>query len=130
VALDLPLPITSGRWSNFGPLGPGWSGEGRRSKIINRHQAVLSPFDEGKLRLVREFLQREFRSSVCRDYFVIDKNAQVFTIEGSRVRQILVIPEATFDQADFYSLLNGHLVTVLNDADGIPVTLTPQGPRY
>jgi hypothetical protein len=113
-----------------GSRGLGWSGEGRRSKIIHGHQAILSPFDEGKLRLVREFLQREFRSSVCRDYFAIDKNAQMFTIEGSRVGQILVIPEATFDHPDFCLLLNGHLVTVLNSAEGIPVTLTPQGPRY
>jgi hypothetical protein len=54
----------------------------------------------------------------------------MFTIEGSRVRQVLAIPEATFDHPDFTLLLNSHLVTVLNGAEGIPVTLTPQGPRY
>jgi hypothetical protein len=111
-------------------LGPGWESKGSERAIINRHQALPSPFDEEKLRLVREFLQREFRSSVCRDYFAFDRNAQVFVIEGSRVRQALVIPEATFDHRDFVLLLSGHLVVMLNSAEGIPVTLTPQGPRY
>jgi hypothetical protein len=54
----------------------------------------------------------------------------VFTIEGSRVRQTLLIPAATFEHPDFSLLLSGHLVTVLNSAEGIPVTLTPQGPTY
>jgi hypothetical protein len=98
--------------------------------IINRLQALPSPFDDEKLRLVREFLQREFRSSVCRDYFALDTNAQIFVIEGTRVRQTLVIPGATFDHPDFVLLLNEHLVVTLTSAEGIPVTLTPQGPRY
>ena len=116
----------------FGSLGPCWSSEGddSRFKIINRHEAIRWPFDEEKLRLAREFLQREFRSSICRDYFDFDRKGQVFTIEGSRVRQTLLIPAATFEHPDFSLLLSGHLVTVLNSAEGIPVTLTPQGPTY
>jgi hypothetical protein len=114
---------------HLGLLGPGWAGKAAND-IINRSQALPSPFDDEKLRLVREFLQREFRSAVCRDHFAFDKNAQIFVIEGSRVRQPLVIPEATFDHPDFVLLLSGHLVLMLNSAEGVPVTLTPQGPRY
>jgi hypothetical protein len=67
---------------------------------------------------------------VCRDYFAFDKNAQVFVIEGTRIRQTLLIPDTTFDQPDFGLLLNRHLMNALTSADGIPVTLTPDGPRY
>jgi hypothetical protein len=116
VAPRLPLPRLPGR--------------GGLACRVKARPTIQSPFNEGRLRLVREFLQREFRSSVCRDYFAFDQNAQVFIIEGARVRQRLVIPFATFEHPDFYQLMSGHLVTVLNGAEGIPVTLTPQGPTY
>jgi hypothetical protein len=62
---------------------------------------------------------------VCRDYFDLEKNAQVFVMEGPRVRQTLVVPSATFENPDFARLLNWRFVTVLAVADGVPVTLTP-----
>jgi hypothetical protein len=122
VALLLPVPRR--RVAGARPV------EGRQRSKINRHEAIRSPLDEEKLRLVREFLQREFRSSICRDYFEVDKKAQVFIVESARVRQRLVIPAATFEHPDFSLLLGGHLVTALNSAEGRPVTLTPQGPTY
>jgi hypothetical protein len=115
---------------DLGSLGPDWSSKGNDSNIIDRRLVLHSPFDEEKLRVVREFLQREFRAWVCRDYFAFDKNAQVFVIEGTRIRQTLLIPNTTFDQPDFGLLLNRHLMNALTSADGIPVTLTPDGPRY
>jgi hypothetical protein len=43
-----------------------------------------SPFDEGRLLLVREFLHREFRDCHHRDFFAFDQAAQVFLIETGR----------------------------------------------
>ena len=87
-----------------------------------------SPFDEGKLLLVREFLRREFRDCHHRDFFAFDQIAQVFLIETGRgVRHTLVIPRATFDHPDFVSLCNTQLVDVLQQARGVPLTLRPEG---
>jgi hypothetical protein len=66
---------------------------------------------------------------VCRDYFDLDKNAQVFMMEGLPVRQTLVVPSGTFENPNFARLLNWRLVTMLAVADGVPVTLTSEGPR-
>jgi hypothetical protein len=115
MALSLRMPATSGRW------GPACRVKGTADNTM--------PFDEEKLQLVREFLQREFRSCVCRDYFDFDRNAQVFVMEAPRVRQTLVVPSATFENPDFARLLNWRFVTVLAVADGVPVTLTSEGPR-
>jgi hypothetical protein len=66
-----------------------------------------SPFDEGNLLFVREFLWREFRDCHHRDFFAFDRTAQVFLIETGRgVRHMLVIPKATFDDADLGLLCN------------------------
>jgi hypothetical protein len=89
------------------------------------------PFDEEKLQLVREFLQREFRGSEQRDFFAFDRTAQVFVIgSGHSLRRTLVIPKETFEDADFARLLNVQLSTALKLAGGVRITLTPQGARY
>jgi hypothetical protein len=52
----------------------------------------------------------------------------VFMMEGLPVRQTLVVPSATFENPNFARLLNWRLVTMLA-VDGVPVTLTSEGPR-
>jgi hypothetical protein len=70
--------------------------------MIDEKPGPQSPFDQGKLRLVREFLQREFRGCRHDDYFDPAKTAQVFVIEPHRrPRYILIIPKGTFEQSDF-----------------------------
>ena len=96
--------------------------------MIDEKPGPRSPLDQGKLRLVREFLQREFRGCRHDDYFCPDKTAQVFVIEPHRrPRYILIIPKGTFEYADFAFLCNDHLVDALQHARGVPLTLTPKG---
>jgi hypothetical protein len=97
----------------------------------NERPGTRVPFDEEKLQLVREFLQREFRGSEHRDFFAFDRAAQVFVIGSEHgLRRTLVIPKETFEDADFAGLLNVQLVTALKLAGGVRVTLTPQGARH
>lgn len=89
------------------------------------------PFDEDKLQLVREFLQREFRGCEQRDFFAFDRTGQVFVIGSEHsLRHTLVIAKETFEDAGFALLLNVQLVTALKLARGVRITLTPQGARY
>jgi hypothetical protein len=88
---------------------------------------VDSPFDEGKLRVVREFLRREFRDCSHRDFVVFDE--AVFVIETGRGSMLtLVIPKATFENQDFVRLLNAQLAETLELERASRVVLTPQGP--
>jgi hypothetical protein len=96
--------------------------------MIDEKSGPQSPFDQGKLRLVREFLQREFRGCRHDDYFDRAKMAQVFVIEPHRrPRYILIIPKGTFEHADFAFLCNDHLADALQHARGVPLTLTARG---
>ena len=66
--------------------------------MVDNETATPSPFDEDKLRLVREFLQREFRTSRHEDYFHSVEMAQVFRIEpGKGPGHTLMIPKGTFE---------------------------------
>jgi hypothetical protein len=86
------------------------------------------PIDDGKLRLVREFLEREFRGCRHEDYFDPAKTAQVFVIEPHRgPRHMLIIPTGTFEHADFPFLCNSHLADALQHARDVPLTLTAKG---
>jgi hypothetical protein len=97
----------------------------------NKRPGTRVPFDEEKLQLVREFLQREFRGYEQRDFFAFDRTAQVFVIGSEHsLRRTLVIPKGTFEDADFARLLNVQLVTALKLAGGVRITLTPQGARH
>jgi hypothetical protein len=89
------------------------------------------PFDDdGGLRLVRDFLRREFRDCQHRDYWEFHTRMQVFVIETERgMRHTLAITQRTLENGDLGVLLNQHLVTALEDARGRRVTLTPRGPR-
>jgi hypothetical protein len=88
---------------------------------------IDSPLDEGKLRLVREFLRREFRDCSHRDWVVFDE--AVFLIETERGSMLtLVIPSATFENPDFGRLLNAQLAETLEVERASRVVLTPQGP--
>jgi hypothetical protein len=90
---------------------------------------LASPFDEAKIRLVREFLSREFRDCHHRDFFAFDKAAQVFLIETGRgFRHMLVVPKATFEDGDIGRLLNAELAATLKLAREGRVMLTPKGP--
>jgi hypothetical protein len=88
-----------------------------------------SPFDEAKVRLVREFLGREFRDCHHRDFFAFDKTAQVFLIETGRgFRHMLVVPKDTFEDGDIGRLCNAKLAATLKLARAGRVMLTPEGP--
>jgi hypothetical protein len=92
-------------------------------------RAIESPFDETKVRLIREFLWREFRDCYHRDFFAFDKTAQVFLIETGRgFRHMLVVPKATFDDGDVGPLCNAYLTATLKLARNGRVMLTPRGP--
>jgi hypothetical protein len=93
------------------------------------HRSLDSPFDDKKLHLVREFLYREFRDCHHRDFFAFDGTAQVFLIETGRgFRHMLVIPKATFEDADIGFLCNAQLAATLKLAREGRVMLTPEGP--
>ncbi len=86
--------------------------------------------DEDKLRLVRKFLQREFRAFRQEDYFDSVEMAQVFRIEPSRgPGYTLIIPKGTFEHPDFTLLFDARLVDVLQSALDTPLILTPEGAR-
>jgi hypothetical protein len=90
---------------------------------------LTSPFDETKVRLVREFLCREFRDCHHRDFFAFDKTAQVFLIETGRgFRHMLVVPKDTFEDGDVGRLCNAELAETLKLAREGRVMLTPRGP--
>jgi hypothetical protein len=87
-----------------------------------------SPFDESKLQLLREFLRREFRDCYCVDFVAVDDSAQIFLIDTwDGVRHMLIVPEATFAEADMGLLCNANLSETLRDARESRVTLTSQG---
>ena len=87
-----------------------------------------SRFDDSKLQLLREFLRREFRDCYCVDFVAVA--AQIFLIDDTWAgfRRVLIVPEATFAEADMSLLCNANLVETLRDARENRVTLTSQGP--
>jgi hypothetical protein len=96
--------------------------------MIDKKPGPRSPIDDGKLLLVREFLEREFRGCRHDDYFDPAKMAHVFVIEPHRgPRHMLIIPKGTFELADFAFLCNGHLADALQHARDVPLTLTAKG---
>ena len=96
--------------------------------MIDKQPGTRSPVDDGKLLLVREFLEREFRGCRHDDYFDPAKTAQVFVIEPDRgPRHMLIIPTGTFEHADFPFLCNSHLADALQHARDVPLTLTTTG---
>jgi hypothetical protein len=98
--------------------------------MIDNETATPSPFDEDKLRLVREFLQREFRASRHEDYFDAVEIAQVFVVEPIQgPRHTLIIPKRTFEHPDFTLLCDARLVEALQGAPGLPLLLMPEGAR-
>jgi hypothetical protein len=95
---------------------------------MTHNEGTPSPVQEGKLDLVRWFLQREFRNCRHHDYFDRAKMAQVFVIEPSRgPRHMLLIPESMFDHDDFLLLMDGRLADGLQESRDVPRTLTPKG---
>ena len=98
--------------------------------FMSRGPAIPSLFDEEKIRLVREFLRREFRGYQHRDYCEFHTRIHVFVMETEQgVRHTLAITKRTFDEGDFGRLLNANLVTTLQEARGRRVTVTPRGVR-
>jgi hypothetical protein len=98
--------------------------------MIDNETATPSPFDEDKLRLVREFLQREFRDSRQKDYFDSVEMAQVFVIEPiRRPPHTLIIPKRTFEHPDFTLLCDVRLVEALQSAVDTRLVLMPEGPK-
>ena len=98
--------------------------------MIDNETATPSPFDEDKLRLVREFLQREFRTSRHEDYLDSMEMAQVFRIEPSKgPGHTLMIPKGTFEDPDFTLLFDARLIETLQSALDTPLILTPEGAK-
>src|SRR5258705_13386942 len=98
--------------------------------MLNNEAATPSPFDEHKLGLVREFLQREFRASRHEDYFDSVEFAQVFVIHTShRSLRTLIIPKGTFEHPDFTLLWDARLADALQSAVDTPLRLMPEGTR-
>jgi hypothetical protein len=96
--------------------------------MIDSETATPSPFDEDKLRLVREFLQREFRTSRHEDYFDSVEMAQVFVVERIQgPRHTLIVPKRTFEYPDFTLLCDARLVEALQSA--LDTVLTPEGAK-
>ena len=94
------------------------------------NETATSPIDENKLQLVREFLQREFRTSRHEDYFDSVEMAQVFGIEPSQgPGHTLVIPKRTFEDPDFTLLFDARLVEALQSALDTRLVLTPEGAK-
>jgi PHD/YefM family antitoxin component YafN of YafNO toxin-antitoxin module len=88
-----------------------------------------APIDADLVRLVLQFLRREFRDCRHRDYFAAHERAHVFVVETERGdRHMLVIPEATFQAEQFTTLLNAGLAATLARARNSRVTLTRDGP--
>jgi hypothetical protein len=96
--------------------------------MIDNETATPSPIDEDKVRLVREFLQREFRTSRHEDYFDSVKISQVFVVEPIQgPRHTLIIPKGTFEHPDFTLLCDARLVETLQGALDLPLLLMPEG---
>jgi hypothetical protein len=65
--------------------------------VTDKPPNARTPFDEGKVELVREFLRREFRDCYCFDFVAFDESAQVFLIDTwCGFRHMLIVPKATF----------------------------------
>jgi hypothetical protein len=97
--------------------------------MIDKRPGPRSPFNEDKLRLVREFLQREFPGCRRDDYFDPAKTAQVFVIEPHRrPRHVLIIPKGTLEHPEFARLCNAQLAETLKLERESRIVLTPQGP--
>jgi hypothetical protein len=85
-------------------------------------------FDEAKLRLIREFLRREFRLAEHRDYYDPEETAYVFVIETpGRQPHTLVVPARTFERGDLSLLCSTHLVDALRGSGAVRTWLTPDG---
>jgi hypothetical protein len=98
--------------------------------VTNNGTATPPPFDEHKLQLVREFLQREFRGSRHEDYFNSVEMIAVFVIETSQgLRHTLIIPKSTFEHPDFTLLCDARLAEALHSARDIPLVLRPEGAK-
>jgi hypothetical protein len=111
---------------HFGCFGL-WDAETRRHSFDR--PATLH---EVKLRLVREFLQRELRHCHHDDYVDAAAGAHVFVIETHRgLQHSLIIPQCTFEHPDFASLCNTTLIDALahalQHARAVTLTLTPEG---
>ena len=82
------------------------------------------------MRLVREFLRREFRGSRHEDSFNSVEMVQVFVIETSQgFRHTLIIPKSTFEHPDFALLCDARLAEALHSALEIPLVLKPEGAK-
>ena len=91
---------------------------------------IRSPIEDAKLRLVREFLLREFRSFSHEDFYDPGRTAQVFVIQAAtKSRHLLVVPKDTFEHGDFVYLMTVQLADALQQTRDVPLILTPDGPH-
>jgi hypothetical protein len=85
--------------------------------VSNETPDPQAPVDEAKLRLIRNFLLREFRDLRLIEDFDVAESAMVFHLETEHGRQhTLVVPLATFKDIGFLRFCNAELIWPLGGA--------------
>ena len=98
---------------------------------MNDKTPLRPPIAEAQVQRVRDFLREAFRGYAHHDAFDFEGTAHVFVMELERMHcHTLIVPQETFEDIDFGSMLNEHLIETLRLAGPMRVTLTRQGPRY
>jgi hypothetical protein len=98
--------------------------------VSNETPDSRAPVDEARLRLVRDFLLREFRDWLQIEYFDVAEGAMVFVLETEHGRQhTLAVPLETFKVAGFMRFCNAELGAAIKLAPWRRFTLTPDGVR-
>ena len=97
--------------------------------------AAASELDESKLRVVREYLQREFPTTVIYDFFAYEDGVQMFHLQndaGTIVHVAAVAADALAgldESAVSHFLEDYQLARLLRDAGAAGVTVTKAGPE-
>jgi hypothetical protein len=102
-----------------------------RGPVTHETPDTRRPFDEARLRLVRDFLIREFRGWRQTEYFDDVETAHVFVLETDHGRRhTLAVPLETLEDAAFMWFCNAELAAALKLAPEQRLTLTPHGVRF
>jgi hypothetical protein len=99
--------------------------------VSNETPDPQAPVDEAKLRLIRNFLLREFCDLRLIEDFDVAESAMVFHLETEHGRQhTLVVPLETFKDIGFLRFCNAELIKAIKLTPWRRFTLTPDGVRF